>query len=154
MKKILTLIISFTAPLTAFAQIGGFGNNETPVSGPGGQFDFDGSSDQVRSNSQIGDSATPAASTELQNPLKADSFEGLFQNILTDVIIPVSATIGVIFIIWAGFGFVMAQGNDTKLSEAKKRLKWVLIGVGIVIASEVILDLLLNTIREVSTINP
>ena len=90
---------------------------------------------------------------QLQNPLKADSFEGLFQNILSSVIIPVSSVIGVFFIIWAGFGFVTAQGNDAKLSAAKKRLMYVLIGVGIVIASEVILDLLLNTLKEVSNVS-
>jgi len=95
-----------------------------------------------------------ASAQTLKNPLKVDSFEGLFQNVLSDIIIPVSTAIGVVFIIWAGFGFVIAQGKPEDINKAKKRLLYVLIGVGIIISSEIILDLLLNTLTEISNVNP
>lgn len=94
------------------------------------------------------------AQTRLENPLKANSFEGLFSDVLSNVIIPVTALIGVVFIIFAGFKFVTAQGKPEKVTEAKKRLMYVLIGVGIIIASEVILDLLLNTLTQISDVRP
>ncbi len=98
--------------------------------------------------------ASPDSATTLKNPLNAKSFEGLFSDILSNVIIPVTALIGVVFIIFAGFKFVTAQGKPEKVQEAKKRLMYVLIGVGIIISSEIILDLLLNTLTEVAAVNP
>lgn len=92
--------------------------------------------------------------SQLQNPLKVDSLEALFSDILTKIIIPVSAAIGVVFIIWAGFKFVTAQGNASEIQNARKNLIAVLIGVALVIGAEVILDLLLNTLRQVAEVNP
>lgn len=89
---------------------------------------------------------------KLCNPLEVDSIEGLFGKVLSDIILPLSAIIGTIFIIWAGFGFVTAQGKDAELVKARARLKYVLIGVAIVIGAQVILDLLLNTLTELANV--
>ena len=97
---------------------------------------------------------TTVFAQKLTNPLKAKSFEGLFRDILSNVIIPVTALIGVVFIIYAGFKFVTSQGNPEKLKEAKKRLLYVLIGVAIIITAEVILDLLLNTLTQIAEVDP
>ncbi len=45
----------------------------------------------------------------------------------------------VIFIIWAGAGFFTAQGNPTKLQEAKKRLLWTLVAAAIILGTFVII---------------
>ncbi len=91
---------------------------------------------------------------KLCNPLESNitSFGGLFEKILSDIIIPVSVMIGIAFIVWAGFGLVSASGNDQKLAVAKKRLLYTIIGVAIVVGAEIILDLLLNTVREVTSV--
>ena len=86
---------------------------------------------------------------KLQNPLKVNSFEVLFKDVLTDIIIPVSATLAVFFIVWAGLAFVTAQGNESKLTQAKTRLMYVLIGSAIIVGAEIILALLLNTVGAI-----
>ena len=45
----------------------------------------------------------------------------------------------VIFIIWAGMGFFTAQGNPTKIQEAKKRLLWTLVATAIILGTYVII---------------
>ncbi len=147
MKKI-TLIFAITSlfimPAVAFAEADfGFGHEG-----------------QLPDTTEAGAANRAAAAagsqevTKLKNPLNADSFEGLFRDILSDIIIPVTALIGVVFIIYAGFKFVTAQGKPEKVTEAKKRLMYVLIGVAIIIAAEVILDLLLNTLTQIADVNP
>ena len=91
---------------------------------------------------------------QLANPLANDvqSFGELFRIILQKVIIPLSVMVGVALIIWAGLMFVTAQGNSEKLAVAKKRLIYTLIGVAIVIGAEILLDLMLNTVKEITSI--
>ena len=96
----------------------------------------------------------PTDGTTLCNPVKADSLTGLFDNVLSQVIIPVSIVIAVMFIIWAGLKFVMAQGNAGEIEKARQNLIYVLIGVALVIGAEVILDLLLNTVTEITNVAP
>lgn len=133
MKKYLYIATLYTLPAVTFAQRSDANSAEVPASSA--------------------DSISGETGVQLQNPLKVDSFERLFQDILTDIIIPISAAIGVVFIIWAGFKFVTAQGNATEIQNARKNLIYVLIGVGLVIGAEVILDLLLNTLTQVADVN-
>lgn len=102
----------------------------------------------------VGAAPCPTDGTTLCNPVKADSLTGLFDDVLSNVIIPVSIVIAVMFIIWAGLKFVMAQGKAGDIEKARQNLIYVLIGVALVVGAEVILDLLLNTVSEITNIAP
>ncbi|MFH1170098.1 MAG: hypothetical protein V1704_00860 [Candidatus Vogelbacteria bacterium] len=87
---------------------------------------------------------------KLENPLTSDSILILLTKLLEivrDVGIPVIA----IFIVYSGFLFVKAQGNDSKLSEAKATLMWTVIGAAIVLGATVISEVIQATIGGLET---
>lgn len=71
----------------------------------------------------------------------------LITAILRNIIMPIAA-VGVTFwIIYAGFGFLSAQGNPTKISAARENLLWSLIGAGILLGAVGISAVVQNTVR-------
>jgi hypothetical protein len=64
-------------------------------------------------------------------------------NFVIDIAIPVA----VVMIIWSGFMFVTAQGNDEKINRAKKNLVWTVTGLIIIVSSQ----LLVGYIQELMT---
>jgi len=81
---------------------------------------------------------------KLDNPLNANSFEELIASIM-DVIIQLGVPILAILIMYSGFKFVEAQGNKSKLEEAKKSLWYVIIGTAIVLGAGTILSIIRTT---------
>ena len=96
--------------------------------------------------------------TKLQSPLKgANGGEikdvgGLFKDILGGIIIPLTLAVGVLFIILAGLKFVTATGNPEKLKVAKQNLLYTVIGVAVVLSAEILLNILLATLREIGNV--
>lgn len=86
----------------------------------------------------------------IPNPLKGgvNDFMSLLVLVLNTIIMPIAAIAIVVFIIYSGFMFVMAQGNPTKIAEAKQRLLWGLIGGGIILAAAGISEVVKTTINQ------
>lgn len=82
-------------------------------------------------------SASEPSAQPLENPLNAESFQILLQKIVA-----LAAKIGIplaaIMIIWGGFQFVTAQGNEEKLKTAKATLTLAVIGTVVLIGAWVI----------------
>ena len=55
-----------------------------------------------------------------------------------------------LFIVWAGFKFVLARGNSTALQEARKNLMYTLIGIGIFLGAWLIAMVIANTVNSLS----
>ena len=86
-------------------------------------------------------------STILCNPLKAESFTGLLENIsrlAVEIGIPVAA----LFIIYAGLKLVTAKGNEDAIKKAKESLLWAIIGSGILIGAWTIMKILESTVKS------
>lgn len=76
-------------------------------------------------------------SGQLCNPLTSRTFAALVENIariIANVGIPVAA----IFIIYSGFLFVTASGNEEKLKKAKEYFFWTIVGAGIIVGANAI----------------
>ena len=69
--------------------------------------------------------------------------------LLNNVVMPVAAVLVVMYIIYAGFTFVTAQGNPKKIDEAKQRLLWALIGAGILLGAAGIASVVERTVRSI-----
>jgi hypothetical protein len=83
----------------------------------------------------------------LCNPLgDTDTFSGLIGLIL-DAVIVIGLPIAALFIIYAGFLFVTAQGNTDKIAKAKVTFLWTIVGVGIFLAARVLSDVIGNTVN-------
>jgi hypothetical protein len=56
--------------------------------------------------------------------------------------------IAVLFIVIAGFNFIIARGNPAKISAAQKNLYNVIIGIAIFVGASVIANLVVGTLKE------
>ncbi len=75
----------------------------------------------------------------------------LITAILNNIVMPIAVVGVIMWILWAGFGFLTAQGNDAKLTIAKQRLLWSLIGAGILLGAAGISTVVQNTVRALMT---
>ena len=84
----------------------------------------------------------------LDNPLKnVSSIEGLLVAILNIVEILMIPVI-VFFIILAGFKYVTARGNSTKVEEATRALTYAIIGGVLILAAGAISDIIQSTVES------
>ncbi|HRY30981.1 MAG TPA: hypothetical protein P5328_01145 [Candidatus Paceibacterota bacterium] len=97
---------------------------------------------------QDGSVQTPAGSSGLQNPI---SKVGSLQQ-LVGVILGVFAKVGAIFvvlaIIYAGFLFVTAQGNEEAIRKAKSVFFWTVIGAIVLLGAQAISNIIIETAGE------
>lgn len=70
---------------------------------------------------------TEQALAQLQNPLGDTTLTQLFTNLL-DALIVLAVPIIVFFIIYAGFQYVTAQGNEQQITNAHRALLYALVG--------------------------
>jgi len=83
----------------------------------------------------------------LRNPLtNICSFED-FVALLLQAVINIGLPIAVLFIVYSGFLFVTAQGNVTKIDEAKKTFFYTVIGVSIFLGSWALALIVKSTIK-------
>ncbi len=83
----------------------------------------------------------------LQNPLRFTSIERFIEGALQAMVM-IALPIISVFIIWAGFMFVMARGNQSKLTDAKKNLTYVLIGATLILSAWVLATLIGSTVSQ------
>jgi len=76
--------------------------------------------------------------TTLESPLGGVSnLNNLIEKIL-EVVVQIGTPIAVLFIIYAGFLFVTAQGNETKITKAKNAFTWAIIGTAVLLGAWVL----------------
>ncbi len=94
--------------------------------------------------------------TEFPNPLgnNINSIPKFVEVVIDKVVLPFGSVIVVLMIIWAGFLFVTAQGNDTKLSKAKNAFMYSVIGTVILLGSWVIASTIKETVCLLYGNNP
>ena len=88
----------------------------------------------------------------ITNPLgnKANTAYQLVELIIKDIVIPLGMVLIVLMIIFAGFQFVMAQGNPTKLEDAKKTFFNAIIGASIILGAWAIATIIETTVNQIT----
>ena len=112
-----------------------------PFSGSENPTNADASSNTNTSNSNC-------SGNTLCNPLKVDSIEALVLAVI-DVVLIFLLPVIILYIMYAGFLFVKANGNPEGISQAKKALLTALIGGVIVVGARAILDVVKGTVESV-----
>jgi len=87
----------------------------------------------------------PPDAGKIQNPISAETLNGLIKTVLEGVIkigIPIIA----LALVYCGFLFVAARGNSEKISKAKDALLYTLIGAALLLGSWAIAMLISNTV--------
>jgi uncharacterized phage-associated protein len=82
-----------------------------------------------------------------KNPIEAESFEALIKD-LFDAIIQIGYVFVVMALLFAGFKFVVAQGNPEELSKAKKIFLYTVIGAVILLGAQAISEVVCNTAAQ------
>lgn len=77
------------------------------------------------------------ASEGLVNPLKVGTIEELLALVLKAVV-NIGTIVLVLMLVYVGFLFVVGQGNEEKISEAKKALMWTVIGGLVLLGAQAI----------------
>jgi len=97
--------------------------------------------------------AAATGDAALNNPLnKAISTIPDFISKFLQVVVMVALPIIVLFFVYAGFKFLLAQGNENKLNEARKNLLYAVIGAILILGAWVLATLLAGTVTQL--INP
>ncbi len=97
--------------------------------------------------------AYATGSVTLINPLHANTIQELIFFVI-DLAMNVGVVIAVIMIIYAGFNFIMAQGDPGKLKDARNFFYGVIIGLAVLIASKVIVQIIQNTLVTAQVVKP
>ena len=92
-----------------------------------------------------------AASGGLESPLNdaASTIPGFIEFSLKALVM-IALPILTLFIVYAGFRFISAQGNESKLSEAKHNFTYVIIGALLILGAWVIATLIGGTITQLT----
>ncbi len=140
MKKIQKIFFIFPTILLSFLVFSNISSAQVDIGG-GGPTD----------TSDTGTITCPAGEScldfKLNNPLddEIDSIPILVEKIL-EIVVVVAVPIITLMIIYTGFLFVQARGNDTKLKDAKKALGYTLLGAAIIIGAWTIAQIIGSTV--------
>ena len=81
------------------------------------------------------------------NDKVGNSLFGLVKAIVNNIVLPVGGVLCVLAFIYAGFMYVMAQGNSTKLEEANRALLYAAIGTAVLLGAWVLANTVCQTIQ-------
>lgn len=87
-----------------------------------------------------------AGSYSIQNPLGTSTFPELLTKLL-DAAIAIGIPVAVLFIVWAGFRFILARGKPGELEKARTNFLWTIVGIGIFLGASIIAKILEGTVN-------
>lgn len=137
LAPVLVVAVLLSAPLLVGAQ-GSTGGGLSPGGSTGGGLSPGGST---------GGNNAFSGPNALQNPLAVDSICGLIA-LLLKAAIAIGIPIAVLFIVYAGFKFVVARGSPGELSEARANFVATLIGIAIFIGASLIANVIIATLGQ------
>jgi hypothetical protein len=86
---------------------------------------------------------------KIANPISSKTFAEFVTKIL-NAVIQIGYVAIVFFIVYAGFLFVSARGNEEQLKKAKTAFLWTIVGSAIILGAFVLQKAIENTIKEIS----
>jgi predicted transporter len=93
---------------------------------------------------------------KLKNPLgdTVTSLQGFLEAVLNNIVLPIGSIIIVLFIIYSGFLFVTARGNEDQIEKAKHTLLYVVIGAAILLGAVAISTAISGTVCQIAPALP
>lgn len=107
-----------------------------------------------QTNGTLG-SPTPAPATTvttgetISNPLKYNSLEALLKGVLQSLI-TIGSILLTLALVWVGFKFVAARGNEEAISKARTALMWTVIGGLILLGATAIETVISSTVGSIT----
>jgi ABC-type amino acid transport system permease subunit len=82
----------------------------------------------------------------LTNPLKAENLSDFVRDALT-IVRDIGFLVAVFFIVYAGFLFVTARGDETKLTKAKGAFLWAVVGTAVLLGAWIFAEAIQGTVE-------
>jgi hypothetical protein len=108
------------------------------------------SSDLGNNPPSITESTDAPLKIRLKNPLKVNTIQDAIKTFM-DTVIKIAIPFIVVFFIWTGLQFILAQGNPTKLEKAKKMFWYTVIGTLLILGAWAITDAIVGTINSIAS---
>ncbi|MEI6400225.1 MAG: hypothetical protein WCO58_01765 [bacterium] len=102
---------------------------------------------------KLSDKATGGSlglSIHLDNPINDTDIMSLIDRIV-GVVLKVGIPIIALFLLWAGFQYVMARGNEKKITDAHRNLGHVLLGTAIFLGAYAIAKAIIATVNLITS---
>lgn len=94
-------------------------------------------------------SAIPSGQT-IANPLKYDTLDALLSAVLKAAI-QIGSIVLTLALVWVGFKFVAARGNEEKIRSARTALMWTVIGGLILLGATAIQSVITSTVGSITS---
>lgn len=88
-----------------------------------------------------------AAIEPLENPAASPTLQAFIQAVL-QIVVKIGLPVATIFIIWSGFLFLTAQGEEAKITKARHAFTWAVIGTAILLGSWLLATAIKATIDQ------
>jgi len=132
----------------AQAPVGNSATGFTPVGNSATGFSPVGNS-ATNPNNSSGKLSCNGAECSVVNPLgSTTSLCGLLKK-LFEAVVAIAIPIAVLFIIWSGFQFVLAQGSETGLKKAKRNFYYTIIGIAIFLGAWLLATIIASTVNAI-----
>lgn len=95
----------------------------------------------------IGASQVFAEIGHIDNPTSSETLQDFIQKVLA-IVVKIGIPIATIFIIWSGFLFLTAQGDEAQLTRAKKSFVWAVVGTGVLLGAWLLATAIKGTIDQ------
>jgi hypothetical protein len=87
------------------------------------------------------------AAETLSNPTRVNTLQDFIKEILS-IVVKVGVPVAVVFLIWSGFLFVTAQGDETQLKKARWSFLGTSIGVAVLLGSWLLASIIKSTVDQ------
>lgn len=90
---------------------------------------------------------TLVAVESLDNPTSIPTLYDFIKTVLT-VVVKIGIPVATIFIIWSGFMFLTAQGDEAQLTKAKHSFVWACVGTAVLLGAWLLATAIKGTIDQ------
>lgn len=88
----------------------------------------------------------------IENPFNVGGgLYDLLQKVVNEIILPIGGVLAVLAFIFAGFLYVTAQGNETKIKKAHNALLYAAIGTALLLGAWTFANVIRNTVNDIIT---
>lgn len=88
-----------------------------------------------------------AAIEPLENPTNVPSLYDFIKELLT-IVVKVGIPVATVFIIWSGFLFLTAQGDEAQLKKAKTSFVWACVGTAVLLGAWLLATAIKSTVDQ------
>jgi hypothetical protein len=88
---------------------------------------------------------------KIANPLPGTNSLSAFFNGIVSVLIELGTIVSVLGIMYGGFLYATAQGDEEKLGKAYKTVTWALVGTAVLLGARTIMAVIAGTVSQLGT---